>query len=255
MTSPRRTHRPSGLRRVALAVTATAAAGALLATTAGTAEARKIGDFEVGGAIEVEFDQAGGQGALGDPTSPESDAAAGGKFQTFGNNAAIYWHPDTGAATVAGQIRDKYAALGNETSALGYPVTREQSTPGNSGRFNHFRNGSIYWSVGTGAHAISGPIRDKWAALGWESSPLGFPLTDVADTGKSGGTFTRFPTGTIYWSSTTGAHAVWGNIEADWTRAGGVTGRYGYPTSDEYDYQGGKAQDFQGGKIVWRPES
>ena len=51
------------------------------------------------------------------------------------------------------------------------------------------------------------------------------------------------------------AHAVWGNIEADWTRAGGVTGRYGYPTSDEYDYQGGKAQDFQGGKIVWRPES
>ncbi|WP_442941145.1 LGFP repeat-containing protein [Nocardia sp. NBC_00403] len=30
-------------------------------------------------------------------------------------------------------------------------------------------------------------------------------------------------------------------------------GRYGYPTSDEYDYEGGKAQDFQGGRITWHP--
>ncbi|MFD3510316.1 LGFP repeat-containing protein [Nocardia sp. NPDC058666] len=237
-------------RRTVLA--ALAAATVVTAAMAGTAQARMIGGFEVGGAIEIEYDQAGGP-ALGEPTSPESDAAAGGKYQTFGNNAAIYWHPDTNANTVAGQIRDKFAQVGNESGQLGYPVTRE--LPAAGGRFNHFQKGSIYWSVGTGAHQISGPIRDKWAALGWESSPLGFPLTDVAATGKGDGQFTMFPTGAIYWSSKTGAHATWGSIQADWTRAGGVTGRYGYPTSDEYDYQGGKAQDFQGGKITWKPSN
>ncbi|MFC4127614.1 LGFP repeat-containing protein [Nocardia rhizosphaerae] len=229
-----------------------AAALVLPAAVAGTAQARVIGEFEVGGAIETEYDQAGGA-ALGDPTSPESDAAAGGKYQTFANNAAIYWHPDTDAHTVAGQIRDKYAEHGNESGKLGYPVTREQSTPNGAGRFNHFQKGSIYWSVGTGAHQISGPIRDKWAALGWESSPLGFPLSDVSAAGKGDGQYSMFPTGAIYWSAATGAHAVWGSIQADWIRAGAETGRYGYPTSDEYDYQGGKAQDFQGGKITWKP--
>ncbi|WP_308426567.1 LGFP repeat-containing protein [Nocardia camponoti] len=224
------------------------AAAAVLALGAGSAQARMVGPFEVGGAIEVEYDAQGG--ALGDPTSPESDAGFGGKFQTFANGATIYWHPDTNANTVAGQIRDKFAELGYETGKLGYPVTRE--LPANGGRFNHFQKGSIYWSVGTGAHQISGPIRDKWAALGWESSPLGFPLSDVSKAGK-GGEYTLFPTGAIYYTAKTGAHAVWGSIQADWTRAGGETGRYGYPTSDEYDYQGGKAQDFQGGKITWKP--
>lgn len=245
MALHRRPLRPAALVTACLAAT-------LLAT--GPAQARMIGGFDVGGAIEVEYDQAGGP-ALGDPTSPESDAAHGGKYQTFANNAAIYWHPDTGANTVAGQIRDKFAALGNESGALGYPVTRELATPANTGRFNHFQHGSIYWSVGTGAHRISGPIRDKWAELGWESGPLGFPLTDIAQAGKGDGQFSMFPTGAIYWSSATGAHAVWGSIQADWIRAGAETGRYGYPTSDEYDYQGGKAQDFQGGRITWKPAS
>ncbi|MFC4372533.1 LGFP repeat-containing protein [Nocardia halotolerans] len=243
------------LRSRALAGLATVTvAAALPAAMTGTAHARMIGAFDVGGAIEVEYDQVGG-GVLGDPTSPESDATAGGKYQTFANNAAIYWHPDTDANTVAGQIRDKFAALGNESGALGYPTTREQTTPAGTGRYNHFQHGSIYWSVGTGAHQISGPIREKWGALGWESSPLGYPLTDVAQAGKADGQFTMFPTGAIYWSSKTGAHAVWGSIHADWIRAGAENGRYGYPTSDEYDYQGGKAQDFQGGKITWNPSS
>lgn len=249
MTLHRRTLRSRGLAALA---TVTVAA-ALPAAMAGTAQARMIGGFEVGGAIETEYDQAGGP-SLGEPTSPEADAAAGGKYQTFANNAAIYWHPDTNANTVAGQIRDKFAETGNESGKLGYPTTREQSTPVGGGRYNHFQKGSIYWSVGTGAHQISGPIRDKWAALGWESSPLGFPLTDVSAAGKGDGQFTMFPTGAIYWTSKTGAHAVWGSIQADWIRAGGENGRYGYPTSDEYDYQGGKAQDFQGGKITWKPE-
>ena len=42
-------------------------------------------------------------------------------------------------------------------------------------------------------------------------------------------------------------------FEVDWVRNGAENGRYGFPTSDEYDYEGGKAQDFQGGKLTWAP--
>lgn len=196
--------------RVALAV------AAISAVATGTAMARPIGAFDVGGAIEVKYDQIGGFGFFGNPVTPESDAV-GGRFQAFE------------------------------------------------------RNSSIYWSVGSGAHQIGGFIRDKWAALGWEGGPLGFPITDEAAGGGSntgsasgsasgssaagaGGRYNLFPGGGIYWSANTGAHAVWGAIRDTWAGSGAENGRYGYPTSDEYNFgSNGKAQDFQGGRITWAP--
>ncbi|WP_054813893.1 LGFP repeat-containing protein [Nocardia arizonensis] len=248
-----RTSRPYRLsgstRRGALALSAVAA-GVLLA--AGPASARPIGPFEVGGAIEAEYDANGGPAVFGDPTSPESDAARGGKYQTFQRDVSIYWQAATGAHPVGGAIRDKWGELGSESGILGYPVTAEQVTPSGSGRFNHFEKGSIYWTLGTDAHQVGGPIRDRWAAGGWESGPLGYPLTDEA-AAKNNGRYNLFTGGAIYYTSATGAHIVWGALRDDWVRAGAEGGRYGYPTSDEYDFQGGKAQDFQGGRITWRP--
>lgn len=182
------------------AVTAGAAALAVLTGTAmGTAGARPIGAFEVGGAIEKAYDRAGGAATFGNPTGPESEAN-GGKFQVFE------------------------------------------------------RGCSIYWSVGTDAHAICGLIRDKWGSMGWENSPLGFPLTDESAGGKDGSArFNQFPGGVVFWSEETGAHPVWGSILGIWNANNADHGRYGLPTSDEYDYKGGKAQDFQGGRITWQP--
>ncbi len=242
-------HRYGSLRRRAVALCAVAV-GAL--SSAGVADARPVGPFDVGGEIEIAYDQQGGPAVFGDPTSPESDAARGGKYQTFQRDASFYWQPATGAQSVGGAIRQKWGQLGSEAGALGYPVTSEQVTPSGGGRFNHFEKGSIYWSLGTAAHQVGGPIRDKWGAFGWEGGPLGFPLTDEAAAGK-GGRYNLFTGGAIYYSSATGAHVVWGALRDDWVRAGAENGRYGYPTGDEYDYEGGKAQEFQGGRITWRP--
>ncbi|GAB16036.1 hypothetical protein ARGLB_105_00010, partial [Arthrobacter globiformis NBRC 12137] len=44
--------------------------------------------------------------------------------------------------------------------------------------YSHFSGSggaSIYWSPKTGAHEVHGAIRAKWAALGWEKGPLGYP--------------------------------------------------------------------------------
>lgn len=198
---PRRNRSHRSSRRAALALAAgTAAVVFATVTGAGPAGARPIGAFDVGGAIEKAYDRQGGMALFGNPTTAESAAAQGGRFQVFE------------------------------------------------------RGCSIYWSVGTDAHDLCGLIRDKYGALGWENSPLGFPLSDEHQAGVDGmGRYNMFPGGVIYWSQQTGAHAVWGSIAGVWQGNGAEKGRYGYPTSDEYDYKGGKAQDFQAGRITWHP--
>ncbi|WP_040786171.1 LGFP repeat-containing protein [Nocardia pneumoniae] len=249
MARHRRSHQPR-----THGVAAGAAVIGILLTGIGTdAAARPIGPFDVSGAIEVEYDQAGGPAFFGDPVSPDSPAARGGRYQAFERGSSIYWHPDTGAHQIGGAIRDKWGDLGFEGGLLGYPVTREAATPSKPGRYNVFQNGSIYWSIGTAAHQIGGTIRDKWGSYGWEDSPLGFPITDESPARAGYGRYNLFGGGAIYWSPLTDAHVIWGAIRESWEAAGGESGRYGYPISDEYDFRNGKAQDFQGGRITWRP--
>lgn len=88
----------------------------------------------------------------------------------------IYFSSATGAHEVHGDIRAKYNALGGANGVLGLPTTDESQAIG--GRFNHFQDGSIYWSPDTGPKMVRGAIRDAWANQGWEGGWLGFPVAD-----------------------------------------------------------------------------
>lgn len=90
----------------------------------------------------------------------------------------IYAAPGALAYEVHGDIRAKYLALGGAAGALGLPATDETATPDGVGRFNHFRGGSIYWTPRTGPMSVSGAVRNRWAAMGWEAGPLGYPVRD-----------------------------------------------------------------------------
>lgn len=157
-----------------------------------------------------------------------------------------------GGFDVGGAILKEYNRAGAQ-AFFGNPTGPESAATG--GRFQAFQNDvSIYWSVGTDAHAVGGAIRAKWGSIGWERSPLGFPITDEQKAGNDGaGRDNMFNGGVIYWSQDTGAHVVWGQIYQIWNDNVAEKGKYGYPTGDEYDYNGGKAQQFQGGTIVWKP--
>jgi hypothetical protein len=78
------------------------------------------------------------------------------------------------------------------------------TTPDGIGRYTHFQHGSIYWTPDTGAHEVRGAIRDKWAALGWERSYLGFPVSDELAT-EQGGRVNGFQRGEIRWTESLGA--------------------------------------------------
>ena len=148
-------------------------------------------------------------GLLGAATGAESVAPDGvGHYQHYANNGSIYWTPATCAWEVHGAIRGEWSNLGWERSFLGYPVTDETVTPDGIGRYNHFQGGSIYWTALTGAHEVHGLIRDRWAALGWERSALGYPISDETDEVDGSGRFSLFEHGSIHWTRATNAITV-----------------------------------------------
>ena len=150
----------------------------------------------------------GAQGLLGGSTGPESVAPDGvGHYEHF-QGGSIYWTPTTCAWEINGAIVGLWSALGWEKSPLGYPVTDETMTPDDIGRYNHFQNGSIYWTPLTGAHEVQGLIRDRWASLGWERSALGYPVSDETDEVNGTGRFSLFEHGSIHWNHTTNAVTV-----------------------------------------------
>jgi uncharacterized protein with LGFP repeats len=162
------------------------------------------GAHEVQGEIRDKYNALGGPGGiLGYPVSDEMAAVGGGRVSFF-QRGAIYWSQDTGAHEVHGAIVGEYNATGGSAGRLGLPTSDERPTPDGVGRFNTFQGGSVYWSPSTGAHEIQGVIRDKWAALGWERGPLGYPISDELP-GPGGSRVSFFEHGYISW---TGSEAV-----------------------------------------------
>ncbi|WP_218014251.1 LGFP repeat-containing protein [Bacillus toyonensis] len=134
--------------------------------------------------------QSEGPPGIRTPLSGVEEAGEGGFVQRF-STGNIYWHKETGAKWVYGAILQKYLFLGGPRSFLGYPVTDELPTSNWSGRFNDFKNGSIYFSNQSGAQEIHGKIREHWRAIGAETSYLGYPTFDQKLE------FSRFENGTI----------------------------------------------------------
>ncbi|GAA2337028.1 PQQ-dependent sugar dehydrogenase [Saccharopolyspora halophila] len=170
--------------------------------------------------------------ALGAPTGPE--VVDGPVHHRSYENGRLYWTAETGVHALRGGNLAKFLDLGGH-AALGVPTTDERATPDGVGRYNHFsEDASIYWTPDTGSHAVWGDIRVKWADLGWERGPMGYPTTDETRTPDGVGRFNHFSkAASIYWTPGTGAHGVAGAIRVEWRRVGWETGPMGYPTTDE----------------------
>jgi uncharacterized protein with LGFP repeats len=195
-----------------------------------------LGGHSVCGAIRDKYLALGGAFGPGNPVSDETIAPDGvGRFSHFSNDWSIYWTPATGAWSIHGAIRAKWASMGWERSVLGYPVIDEGTTPNNVGRYNYFSgHGAIYWTGPTGAWSIRGAVLDKWAGMGWETGPLGFPITDETGTPDGVGRFNHFSTdGSIYWTPGTLAHEIHGAVRAKWASMGWERSVLGYPVTDE----------------------
>ncbi|MGY1644405.1 hypothetical protein ACI782_25140 [Geodermatophilus sp. SYSU D00703] len=141
-------------------------------------------------------------GVLGYPIGDENCGLRGGWcFQQF-EHGAIYWSSSTGGRVVLSQIAEGWGALGWENGPLGYPTMSTRCGLADAGCAQRFSGGTIYWSEATGAHSVSGPIRDAYAALGYQNGRLGYPLEEAQ--AVTGGMTQRFQGGTLRLDTRTG---------------------------------------------------
>ena len=156
----------------------------------------------------------------------------------------------------------KHAQLVQAGFGFGNPAGGEGICPDGAGHYRHWEHGSIYWSPGTGAHLIYGFIRAKWSAMGWETSPFGYPTTDESD--AVGGRYNDFQNGTITWKEGAGeAFAIYGAIGGKWASLGHMEGQawncgiLGFPTTDETGTPDGigRYNHLEYGSIYWTPDT
>ncbi|MGY2129213.1 hypothetical protein [Blastococcus sp. SYSU DS0617] len=182
----------------------------------------------------------------------------GDKCSAYGNrNFWLYftdWFGSTqssgGGAIAARAAQPDAAMLGRATSGIicGLP---------DRGCFRAHEAGAIYWSPATGARLMWGGIHEKWAAMGWEKSRLGYPTTEQVCGLPGGGCFQEYEGGAIYWSPAGGAQPVVGAIRTKWNSTGWEAGPLGYPISGEWCGLSGRGcvQKFEGGNIYWSSAS
>jgi hypothetical protein len=117
-----------------------------------------------------------------------------------------------------------------------------------------FENGTIVWKTATAETiAVKWLINAKGEAQGDITGWMGAPLGEEQII--PGGVVQHFQNGSIYfkWGATQ-AFEVHGMIRDAWLRAGGVSGQYGFPTSDEGPAgptRSYRASTFDGGTIYF----
>ena len=124
------------------------------------------------------------------------------------------------------------------------------------GRYNEFENGAIYWHPRTGAHVVSGQIRELWAQMGMEAGDLGYPVGDPVRNPNKDGLAQAFQGGTVFQREGGRAYVVKGAILNKYEDLEFENSALGYPVSNEIPLRdGGALSRFENGNIYWSPQT
>jgi LGFP repeat-containing protein len=102
------------------------------------------GTREIHGPIWDKWMAAGAERGYGYPVTDTTSLPNGGLYSHFQDGRSIYYSPQTGAHLVYGEIRNKWASMGWERGALGYPTSDELSV--GDVRVSRFQGGSLAWN-------------------------------------------------------------------------------------------------------------
>jgi hypothetical protein len=132
-------------------------------------------------AIQEVYKRSGAQhGLLGKPQGDPRQVEGGGWAQDFKSSLPVH------SFTVV-SIHPNPAAMDVSCSR---PLPPSAYSPVES---------SVYWRSQTGAHIVSGEIRDLWLKQGGPRSSLGFPVSDETPAPDGLGRLSKFERGDIIW--------------------------------------------------------
>lgn len=115
--------------------------------------------------------------------------------------------------------------------------------------YRDYTNGRLWWTARNGVAFT----KEGFDGLAKANSWLGYPLENEQPR-ADGSAYQTFENGILVWNPKSGLRIMTGAIQAAWSRAGGPTGAFGLPTSDEIqlgDYR--VVQHFEGGDAYWAP--
>lgn len=215
------------------------------------------GAFEIHGSIKNKYLSLSStrRRSLGQLVSDEMDGKRGGTRKNLFTKGGIYWSGWTGAHEVYGRIFLDYEDLDAERHTIGLPIKSSSSISG--GRYQQFERGRMYYKNGSQkAFEVHGAILGRYVKLG-SYRKWGFPISDELSVKRGSSTvgkLSEFERCSIYWSPSSGAYEVHGDIRKKYIQEGGATGRLGFPTSNESDIpnvNGARYNTFQNGTIAW----
>ena len=94
-----------------------------------------------------------------------------------------------------GTISQRWGALNGVNGALGYPVSEERCGLSGGGCSQSFEHGAVYFQPQLGTFEVWNGIWSRWAGMGAESGPMGYP-TGVEKCGlRNGGCLQPFQAG------------------------------------------------------------
>ncbi len=148
----------------------------------------------INGLIRAKWIQLGREkGPNGYPVTDEADAISGkGRFNNFQSGTIIWKRGTPEAFSVYGDIYVKWGTLQYDSGPLGFPLTDEAATTvPNTGRFNDFDHGAIYYITGVGTHVILSPILDLWSIYARDQGPYKYPTSDTQPMAGNKNTYTQ----------------------------------------------------------------
>ena len=149
----------------------------------------------------------------------------------------------------------RYVQLGGSSSFLGAATGHGACGLKDNGCWRNYQGGAIYASSSNPPkYVLSGGLRNRWEALGYEQNrpgALGYPRNDTVTGLRSGGSWQDFEFGAIYsWSR--GTYVIRnGGGRALWSAQNYEHGPLGYPIGDTVTdlRDGGSYQSFEGGAV------
>lgn len=214
------------------------------------------GAREVHGSIFREYDRQNGvAGVLRYPASDTRTSAdkrtrysnfEGGRIYSFVSNAATVAIPNP--------FFYKHESLRGVSGYLGYPVNNVRSSADGRSTYVNFERGRIY-SFDDRLVEIHGSVFDFHERIGGIKSPLKYPLIDLVPVGDGRGQTQWFEGGLLWYTPTTGAQGLWGDVLSRYLDNGHARGYLRYPRSSMIAVGDGRGTfaRFENGNIYASP--
>ena len=170
--------------------------------------------------------------ALGVATSNLLSNKYTGIWFQYYTNGAIVGNDKYGYYESRGKIRERWQSLNFESGALGFPTSNILKNPYTGITFQYYTGGAIVGNDKYGYYESRGKIRERWKQLGFESSALGFPTSNIYKNPYTGIVFQNYAGGVIAGNDKYGYWESRGKLRDYWKKNGFESGKMGWPTSN-----------------------